>query len=219
MEFLIHISFSINLPGHSYFQHYGLKELMDHSCHVMHWTRHGLFESAVWSESLHNDMFPISNFLGISSDALLGKVLPTRAVHLPKSNMNPSNAKTTFTQSKRHKDFWKTVKPCYVGIHWITRWVLSEEYPCARVSVLFPFFLHHLASGKLTTTSIRVNPFMHTLRRPPCFRISTGKKPALPCLGWANFNNFLSEGLVAIYILKVLFVKWQEIINLYAAGG
>ena len=39
------------------------------------------------------------------------------------------------------------------------RWVLSGEYPFARVSVIFQVFLHHFILAKLATCSIRVNPF------------------------------------------------------------
>ena len=37
------------------------------------------------------------------------------------------------------------------------RWVLSFEYPFARVSVIFQFFLQHFVLAKLATSSIRVN--------------------------------------------------------------
>ena len=51
------------------------------------------------------------------------------------------------------KDFWKTSKPCHVGTHWKA---LADEYPYARVSVIFHVFLHHFVSAKLATSSIRV---------------------------------------------------------------
>ena len=35
--------------------------------------------------------------------------------------------------------------------------VLSDEYPCTRVSVIFQVFLHHFVLAKLATSSIRVN--------------------------------------------------------------
>ena len=40
------------------------------------------------------------------------------------------------------KDLWKPSKPCHVGIHWtaLAHSVLSDEYPCARVLVIFQVF-------------------------------------------------------------------------------
>ena len=33
--------------------------------------------------------------------------------------INPSTAEANFVQSTRIQRFWKTSKPCHVGIHWI----------------------------------------------------------------------------------------------------
>ena len=41
----------------------------------------------------------------------------------------------------------------------LTRWVLSDEYPCARVLVIFQGFLHGVVMAKLATCSVRVNPY------------------------------------------------------------
>ena len=63
------------------------------------------------------------------------------------------------SKTKASKDFRKPSKPCYVGIHLIALakcWVLLDEYPCARVSVIFQGFLHHFVLAKLATSSIRV---------------------------------------------------------------
>ena len=46
------------------------------------------------------------------------------------------------------KDFWKPSKPSHVGIHWITCWVLSVEYPCQGFSN-FSSFLHHFVLANL----------------------------------------------------------------------
>ena len=54
------------------------------------------------------------------------------------------------------KDFWKSSKPCHVGIHWIA----LNEYPRMRTHVpgfqSFSEFFHHLGLAKLATSSIRV---------------------------------------------------------------
>ena len=39
-----------------------------------------------------------------------------------------------------HKYFWKTSKPFHVGIHWKALAEYSDEYPFARVSVIFQDF-------------------------------------------------------------------------------
>ena len=54
-----------------------------------------------------------------------------------------TNAEAPFIQSTRTQRFLKASKHCYVGIHWIARshWVLSGEYTCARVSIIFASFV------------------------------------------------------------------------------
>ena len=42
--------------------------------------------------------------------------------------------------------------------------VLSDEYPCAMVSVIFQQFPHNFVLGKLATSSIRVNLFDMSLK-------------------------------------------------------
>ena len=79
-------------------------------------------------------------------------------------SVNSSNAKATFIQSissksRGCKDFWWPTKLCHVGIHSkaLTAWVLSDEYPYARVSVIIQLFAsfcigkisHHLHYGFL----------------------------------------------------------------------
>ena len=44
------------------------------------------------------------------------------------------------SKAHEHKDVWKPSKPYCVGIHWSSRWVLSDEYPFARVSIIFRIF-------------------------------------------------------------------------------
>ena len=55
-----------------------------------------------------------------------------RLIFCDNCHLNPSNAEATILE--------KTSKPCHVGIHWISRWVLSDECPCAWVSVIFQVF-------------------------------------------------------------------------------
>ena len=47
---------------------------------------------------------------------------------------------------------------CHIGIHWIdlAEYMLTEKYPCARVSVILLFFLHHFVLSKFVTSSTRV---------------------------------------------------------------
>ena len=56
-------------------------------------------------------------------------------------SINPSNTKATFVQSTGYKYSYKPSKPCHVW-HSLdsSRRALSDEYPCARVSVIFNFF-------------------------------------------------------------------------------
>ena len=55
------------------------------------------------------------------------------------------------------KDFWKSLKPCHVGIHWKA---LSEYSQMSTYVPRFPSFsgfLHHFVLAKWATSSIRVN--------------------------------------------------------------
>ena len=55
-------------------------------------------------------------------------------------------------------DFLKTIQTlsCWYSLD-SSSGVPSDEYPSARVSVIFQFVLHHFVKAKLATTSIRVN--------------------------------------------------------------
>ena len=50
------------------------------------------------------------------------------------------------SKAHEHKDFWKTSKPCCVGIHWIALADYSQmsTHKCAWVSVI-SCFLHHFS--------------------------------------------------------------------------
>ena len=74
---------------------------------------------------------------------------------------NPPNAEATFFQSIRMQSFWKIliILSCWYSLDSSPR-VLSDEYPCARISIIFQCFLHHFVLAKLATSSIRVNPCM-----------------------------------------------------------
>ena len=76
---------------------------------------------------------------------------------LSREIINPSNAETTFVQSTRMQHFLKNIQTlsCWYSLD-SSRLVLSDEYPYARVSVIFQFFLHNFGLTKLATSSIRV---------------------------------------------------------------
>ena len=84
--------------------------------------------------------------------------VPVVPIGIDPTSPNPSNAEATFVKSTKAQRFLKNnFEPCHVGIHWIP----SDEYPCARVSVIFLGFLHHFVLAKLATTSIRVKVDQH----------------------------------------------------------
>ena len=77
---------------------------------------------------------------------------------------NPSNAEATFIQSTRTQKFQKTIWTLLCGYSLESScWALSYEYPFARFSVIFQFFLHHFVLAKLATSSIRVNQDLSSL--------------------------------------------------------
>ena len=63
--------------------------------------------------------------------------------------LNPSNAEVSFIQITRTQIFSKTIETlsCWYSLESSHR-VLSYEYPFARVSVIFQFFLHHFVLSK-----------------------------------------------------------------------
>ena len=74
---------------------------------------------------------------------LVSNNVPTEVTSILRQDghVNPSTAKVIFIQSTGLKDFRKPSKPCNAGIHWIVLTeVLSDECPCARVSLTFQVF-------------------------------------------------------------------------------
>ena len=65
----------------------------------------------------------------------------------------PSNAETTFVQSTRKQNSWKTIETLSSWYSFeSSRRVLSDEYPFARISVIFYFSLHQLVQVNLDMT-------------------------------------------------------------------
>ena len=81
------------------------------------------------------------------------------------SFMNPSNAEATFVQSTRMQQFLKNIETlsCWYALVSCRRELLNK-YPFDRVSVNFQVFCIIFILGKLSTSSIRVNPFMLRVR-------------------------------------------------------
>ena len=69
--------------------------------------------------------------------------------------LNLAYAEATFVQSTRIQRFLITLSCWYLLES--SHLVLSDEYPYARVSVIFQFFSHHFVLAKLATSSIRDN--------------------------------------------------------------
>ena len=70
-------------------------------------------------------------------------------------SLNPSNAEATFIQSTMMQRFLKTILTlsCWFSLE-SSRWVLSDEYPYAEVSLIFQFFCIILHILKLATSSM-----------------------------------------------------------------
>ena len=71
--------------------------------------------------------------------------------------VNPSSAEATFVHSTRTQRFLKNTwtLSCWYSLD-SSCWVLSEEYPFTRVSVIFQVFMYHFVLAKLATSSIKV---------------------------------------------------------------
>ena len=78
------------------------------------------------------------------------------------TTINPSNAEATFFQSARTQRFLKTIRTlsCWYSLE-SSLLVLSDEYPFARVSVIFQLFPHQFVFTKFATSSTRVKAIGH----------------------------------------------------------
>ena len=73
-----------------------------------------------------------------------------RGLTLPMLRLHSSKA-------QGHKYLWKPSKPCHVGIHWKALAEYLDEYPYARVSVIFQLFciiLPHLLLWLLIMSTV-----------------------------------------------------------------
>ena len=72
--------------------------------------------------------------------------------------VNPFAAEVTFVQCTKKQIILKIIRTKSYGYSYeSSHWVLSDEYPFARVSVIFPVFLQNFVLAKSATSSIRVN--------------------------------------------------------------
>ena len=104
-----------------------------------------------------------------SLNTLAAPSLPLRHNSPSAACLNPSHAEATFVQSTRMQKSLKTIETlsCWYSLD-SSWWVLSYEYPYARVSVIFQDFFHHFLLAKSATSSVRVNGKTHKRkgRRP-----------------------------------------------------
>ena len=70
---------------------------------------------------------------------------------------SPSNGKATFVHRTRARTFLKTISTpsCWYSLD-SSHYVFSDEYPYARVSVIFRILSHPFVFAKLVTSRIRV---------------------------------------------------------------
>ena len=75
--------------------------------------------------------------------------------HSDRQKVNLPMLRLLSSEAQGRNYFWKTSKPCHVGIHGTTFTEYSQM--CTRVPK-FQLFLHHFVTAKLATSSIRVKP-------------------------------------------------------------
>ena len=85
-------------------------------------------------------------------------ILITKSLYTILLHLNASNVKVTFPQRTRVQRFFKTAKPCHIGIHWIALTVYSQIGTNVRgFQLIFQVFCLSLYLAKIATSSIRVN--------------------------------------------------------------
>ena len=105
------------------------------------------------------------------------------------SVLKPSNAAVaTLVQSTKMQRFLKIILTlsCWYSLD-SSYWVLLNEYPYARVWVIFSPFLHHFILANLATSSVRVNPFLYKMA-----------EKLVPIKKWLRIQSFLLWWLIGI---------------------
>ena len=147
------------------------------------------------------DCLPQSNLCFFLTQLLVVHVLPCDAM------INPSNAKATFVQSATMQRLLLTIKTLsYWYSFESSRWVLSNEYPFARVLVINVGFSHHFVLAKLATSSIRVKTGDGFKSHHPC------NGPKLPDYFGdisVSFWNYMKEYLTSLK----LYLKGGRTVN------
>ena len=71
-------------------------------------------------------------------------------------DFNHSNAEAAFVQRTMTQRFLKTIwtLSCWYSLN-SSHWVLTDEYPCARIELISLYILQHFVLTKLATTSIK----------------------------------------------------------------
>ena len=119
------------------------------------------------------------------------------------------------SKAQECKDFWKSSKPCHVGIHLDSSLrVLSDEYPFAWFSVIFKFFLHYFVLVKLATSSIRVKEIMYSY----CWLAPLASYTfSWPIHGWGSPWLMLSGPLVFFKVTSKLIINsqhfWRRVVS------
>ena len=95
--------------------------------------------------------------------------------------------KFTFTYKYRIR-MPRILKNIYTQSCWYSletsRWVLLDEYPYARVSMMFSGFLHHFVLGKSAISSIRVNCYANFANTKWCKNLKNDWNTGIWVLIW-----------------------------------
>ena len=75
---------------------------------------------------------------------------------LSKNLLNLPMLRLHSSKAQGCKYFWKSSKPCHVGIHWKVLTEFSQMSTHLPGFQTFSVFLHHFVLGKLATSSTRV---------------------------------------------------------------
>ena len=111
----------------------------------------------------YQNTFPLHQLLVFCESMLNIKCFLTTRCHLSRRSLDTNELalpmQSTFVQSTRMQIYSKTnwTLSCWYSLEGSRR-VLSDDYQCARYSVIFQFFFNHFVLGKLAS-SIRDDPF------------------------------------------------------------
>ena len=119
------------------------------------------------------------------------------------------------SKAQGRKDFWKPLKPCHVGIHWIALAEYSQMSTHLPGFIDFSGFLHYFVLAILDTSSIRVNPYTTAVPSKAwlCWGHILCQQGTYLGISWTPKTSKVNKIISGIVLQKVIFKHIIEFIS------